>query len=292
MLGQLSGLFWSFRPNQWVKNLVVLIPLFFAGQLLNPDLFRLALAGALLFILASSAAYLINDLFDLPLDRKLPVGLKRPIARGRVSTRLVAFAIVLLVFGAISISFKLEPKFGLVILGYLILNILYSAGLKQLAPLDVFIVALGFVLRVIGGKVLTDLPSSPWLFLGTFFIALLLVLSKRFVEARLFLGRAVEKRRAIGLYQPELLKSWLNIAVAAVLVVYALYSIDSEVVAASARSDLFVYSIVFVTFGLFRYLQLLYQGEEAGFLGPLKRDPASWLNGLFWLGYTGFILYF
>lgn len=287
----MSPLIESLRPRHWVKNLVVLVPLFFSGQLLEPGLLSRGLMGVFLFIAISGAVYLINDLFDLATDRKLPPTLQRPLAARTLSSRTAIVAIIGLVLIGLSYGFRLEWQFGWMMLLYLFIQIGYSAGLKLLVPLDIFIIAVGFVLRVIGGQVLLELPSSPWLFIGTFFVALFLALSKRFIEAVLWTKRGIRKRSPISLYELETVRGWLQISAATVLVTYAMYSIDGRTIG-QIGNETFVYSIVLVAFGLFRYLWLLYRFKPGEVLyRTIMTDRLLALAVLLWLVFTGSVIY-
>lgn len=287
----LGAVIQSLRPRHWVKNLVVLAPLFFSGQLLVPGLFTRGLFGVLLFTALSGAVYLLNDLCDLKTDRQLPQALKRPLATGRLSREMASLTTIILALISLGFGFRLEWQFGWIMVFYLILQVGYSAGLKLFIPLDIFIIAIGFVLRVTGGQVLLSLPSSPWLFIGTFFTALFLALSKRFVEATLWSRQRIRKRLPISLYEPEIVRGWLEIAAASVLVTYAMYSIDGRTIA-QIGNETFIYSIVLVAFGLFRYLWLVFRFRPGEVLyRTILTDRLIWLATVVWVVFTGSIIY-
>ena len=167
------------RPREWVKNLFVFVPPFFAGRFFDFQLYpRLAL-GFLAFSLTASAVYILNDYKDMEQDRLHPIKKHRPLAAGRVkvSVSLILMAVFLVI--ALLLAYWLKPAFFLLILAYLAINVAYSAGLKDIAILDIILVASGFLFRVYSGSLLSDVPTSHWLALMVMLLSLFLALAKR-----------------------------------------------------------------------------------------------------------------
>ena len=170
------------RPAQWVKNLFVLAPLFFSGRILEPESVVASLAAVLVFCLASSSIYCLNDIIDLEADRHHPVKRRRPLASGRLSVADVASEGVLLALGALLLPAILPVcwlETSLITGVYILLNVGYSLGLKRKPIVDIFIIATGFVLRVVLGAVVCSIWLSPWLVILTFIITLFLATAKR-----------------------------------------------------------------------------------------------------------------
>jgi 4-hydroxybenzoate polyprenyltransferase len=261
----------ALRPSQWIKNLIVLAAYFFArwdpGQQAHaagilPVLRVLAAAG--LFCLISSAIYLVNDIRDVAADRSHPVKRRRPIAAGEVRIGAAwAMAFLLLVAG-LGGACRLSPSFGLLACGYVALQFAYTFGLKRVALLDVFMIAIGFVLRAVAGALVIDVRISPWLLLCTFLLALFLGLCKRRHEKRLLADSDAERHReALAGYEEKLLDMLIGIAASSTVVAYAIYTLEQETRDRFGTSRLGL-TIPFVVFGVFRYLDLVYRHEQGG----------------------------
>ena len=261
----------ALRPSQWIKNLIVLAAYFFArwdpGQQAHaagilPVLRVLAAAG--LFCLISSAIYLVNDIRDVAADRSHPVKRRRPIAAGEVRIGAAwAMAFLLLVAG-LGGACRLSPSFGLLACGYVALQFAYTFGLKRVALLDVFMIAIGFVLRAVAGALVIDVRISPWLLLCTFLLALFRGLCKRRHEKRLLADSDAERHReALAGYEEKLLDMLIGIAASSTVVAYAIYTLEQETRDRFGTSRLGL-TIPFVVFGVFRYLDLVYRHEQGG----------------------------
>lgn len=230
------------RPRQWIKNIFVLAPLIFAGRYTDIDAVITVLAAVALFSLAASAVYIVNDLRDMEADRRHPQKAhSRPLASGAVSPRQ-AIVLLMVLYGLLLAGWALLPAIGVPILAYLLLNLAYSYYLKHQPVLDVFCVALGFVLRVYAGAAVLALPLSPWMFVTTLSLALFLATIKRRQELR---HNADKARDVLAHYTPALVERYAEIAGTGALVFYSLYVM-------SIRPEL-VPTIPFVLFGLFRY---------------------------------------
>ena len=178
-LGQLCGLVKLMRPKQWVKNGFVLAPLMFAGEFLNLDAVMHALLAMLLFCLASSATYIVNDMHDIERDRLHPHKSKsRPLAAGVVSVQLAVVWLGVL-YAALIWGWFIMSDVVMVIAGYMLLNIAYTFVLKHQPVVDIFTIAIGFVLRVYAGAMALAVPVSAWMFVTTLCLALYLAAVKR-----------------------------------------------------------------------------------------------------------------
>jgi 4-hydroxybenzoate polyprenyltransferase len=261
----IGALLKELRPKQWTKNLLVFAGVLFSQQADRPDLLLRAAAGFVAFSLLAGVVYLLNDLRDVEQDRLHPKKRERPIASGRlhVSAAWTAAAILLVV--VVALSAWLGPQYSMVAGAYLVMNLAYSLGLRNQVLLDVFFIALGFVLRAIAGvellrPVAPATQLSPWLLVCTFFGALFLALAKRRRELA-NAGEDVSRRRAVlRLYTPALLEGLLLVSAAASIMGYALYTIWPATVA-KFHTEALLYTVPFVTYGIFRYLFLVRAAE-------------------------------
>lgn len=279
----LVALIRSLRPAQWAKNAFVLAPLVFAQRLLDPEALVAALLAFVAFCLASSTVYLINDLRDREADRRHPLKRSRPIASGELPVGVATAVAVLLGAGALALGFLvLPPGVGLYTGVYLLLNLAYSFGLKNQVILDVMSVSLGFVLRVLAGAEAIAVAVSGWLILCTVFLSLFLAFSKRRHELMLLAGSAAEQRQVLSHYSPTFLDQMINVVTASTVVSYALYAISEDTVERFG-TDALIYTELFVLFGVFRYLYLIYQRpDERNPTEVILRDPPFLINLALW----------
>lgn len=255
------------RPTHWIKNIVVLSSFCFAlgdrtQTLSAASLYRILAAGGL-FCLASSGIYVINDLWDLDKDKRHPVKRCRPLAAGRVSVNFARLLAVTLLAAALTGSFMLSPVFGAVVALYVAMQLAYTVWLKQVALVDVFIIALGFVMRAVGGGVAIHVTISPWLLICAFLLALFLALCKRKHEKCLLEESDEPHRGSLESYHAQLLDQLIAIVSAATIVSYAVYTLAPDTVHKFGTSLLSL-TIPFVVFGMFRYLDLVYRGKQGG----------------------------
>ena len=263
----------AMRPSQWTKNLVVFAAFFFAfWDITRTDALRwtqslLVLPAAALFCLASSGIYLVNDIRDLEADRHHPVKCRRPLASGTLSVSLARRAALVCLGLALGGAFLLSVPFGLVVGTYVLLQFIYTFGLKRVALVDIMVIAAGFVLRAIAGAVvLPDVTISPWLLLCTFLLALFLALCKRrhekLLPAEADDDEAYRHRPALEKYDAKLLDQLISIAAGATIVSYSIYTFWPETVDKFGTNALGC-TIPLVVFGIFRYLDLAYRHELA-----------------------------
>ena len=292
----LTGLLKALRPRQWVKNLLVFLPLLFAVDLvwsaddlttLLPHLGRLLALGAA-FCAAASAVYLLNDLADREADRQHPAKRRRPIASGAVPAWLALVGTLALALVGLVVMYFLG--WPLVLAGsiYLGINVAYSAGLKRVALVDVMLVASGYVLRAVAGAVAVGAAPSPWLYAVTAAGALFIVVGRRYAEARLVGDEPSEQRGTLQHYAPPLGGQLLTLAATAALVSYALYTVEGENLPAN---NAMLLTVPLVIFGLFRYLYLLNNSQDAE--SPelmMMRDVPLLVSIVAWLAVSAGVL--
>ena len=257
------GLLVSLRPSQWTKNLIVFGPLGLAQRLLDPVSVIQAIEAFAIFCILSGVVYLLNDVVDREGDRLHPIKRFRPIASGEVPVAAaLAFAGVLAV-AAVGAAFWLRPQFGIIAVGYLSLLAFYSGPLKHLVIIDVLTIAVGFVLRAVGGAVAIDVAVSPWLYVLTILLALFLALSKRRHELVLLADQATDHRKSLEEYSPYLLDQMISVVTASTLVAYAIYTVSPETIEKLGTNRLGL-TLPFPLYGIFRYLYLVHQKEGGG----------------------------
>lgn len=295
---KLPALLRALRPHQWVKNIFVLAALVFALGEMGPEaatsserIVRVLIAAAA-FCLGASAIYLVNDVADIESDRLHPEKRKRPIAAGEVSISLALVASLACVAGAFLLAHYATPgaeeegggNVMLVVGAYMVSNLLYSIKLKQIAIVDAFLIALGFMLRVVAGAYAAAAPISHWLLLSTLFLALFLAFCKRRAEMDLLGTEAASHRKNLGQYTPEFLEQATGVLAACAIITYAMYTVDEETAKKFGQDSHLVWTVPFVVFGLFRYLLLVQRQEGGG--SPTKvllgGDTAFVINALVW----------
>jgi len=240
----------SMRPWEWIKNFLVFAPLFFAGYLTQPVMVQRSFWGFLIFCFLSSSIYLFNDLVDRKNDILHPNKAKRPLASGNLSPSVALAFCIGLGMLSLGVSFLLSWFFFIVLCLYVLINIFYTLWLKQVIILDVMIIALGFVLRVVGGAALVEVQPSNWIIMCTLLLSLFLALSKRRYELKTTPGEPGSHREVLKGYNSYILDQLIAVVTASTVMSYALYAIT--------LGDFQVYSVFFVLFGIFRYLFLIH----------------------------------
>ncbi len=257
----LGALIKAVRPHQWVKNLFVAAPLVFAKRLSDPHTVVLAVAAFFAFCAISGAVYLVNDVLDVEKDRAHPVKKFRPIAAGQLSPRLAVSAAVLLSILAIAGGFAIAPSFAAVLAGYLLLNLAYSVQIKHIAFVDVSSIALGFLLRVLGGAFAIHVEASPWLLACTGLLAAFLGFGKRAHEHAQALAAAAEggvgKTRAVlERYKKEHLRGALYLFGLATCASYVFYTQAEHTVTFFGTTNM-IFTAPFCFAGIGRFLWLV-----------------------------------
>lgn len=278
------------RPSHWIKNFFVLMPVFFAGVLNNQDKFIGALIAFVAFCLMASAIYIVNDIRDVELDRAHPEKKDRPIACGAISVATAWILAICLMALSMALGKFVSTNASIGLLVYLILNLGYSFGLKNIAILDVSIISTGFVLRILVGAWAADVAVSHWIIIDSFLLAMILALSKRRAELNL-IGDGTTTRSSLKGYNRQFLDLALVMFSGVTLVSYIMYCVSDEVVSRLETPHLYVTSI-FVLLGLTRYAQQIV--VEKSTLSPVSmilKDRFLQLTVLAWIVSFGYIIY-
>jgi len=271
------------RPLQWLKNLMLFFPPFLAGSLLDPRVSVNGLPAFVVFCLASSGGYILNDILDLENDRLHPLKRYRPLSAGSIEPVTAATLAAVLFLGAAGIAVStLSLRFLLFLLLYLFMTVAYSAKVKNIPLLDVFCIATGFLIRLLAGGEAFAVQISDWLFLTVFFLALFLSIGKRLTE-KCSLGSDAERhRKSLSGYPEGFLEGAMYLTGGAVLVTYSLYTIS--------RGEL-LHTVPLCCFGLLRYIMRVKSGRSGDPTESLLKDPALLLVSLFWVVSISVLVY-
>lgn len=260
----IKALITTMRPRQWLKNTIIFAALVFDRQLATgnwPAVLRTFL-GFVIFCLLSGVVYVINDIADMEADQQHPIKKKRPLTSGELSVNVAkGFAIITLAL-IIPLSFLLSPAFAIVALSYLILNLAYSNWIKNIPLLDVFAIALGFVLRILAGVTLIEVARfSPWLYVVTTLGALYIGFGKRRAELALLSENANSHRKVLDGYTLPLLDQLITIVSSTTIIAYSLYTFSAPNL---PDNHVMMLTIPFVMYGIFRYLYLIQVKHRGG----------------------------
>jgi len=255
------------RPHQWLKNLFIFFPLFFGRHLTDILYWLPCIIAFFAYSLAASSIYCFNDIWDVESDKLHPQKCKRPIASGKVSkTTGYIIALICIALSFIVAFVGIGEKWYLlayIICFYLIMNIAYCVKLKHIALVDVFIIALGFVLRILAGGVVTGIYISQWIVLMTFLLALFLAFAKRRDDVVIYEDTGIKARKNVNRYNLQFMNQAISIIASVTMVCYIMYTVSDEAVARIQTNYLYVTSI-FVLAGIMRYLQLTIVDVKSG----------------------------
>ncbi|KAA3646882.1 MAG: prenyltransferase [Proteobacteria bacterium] len=269
------------RPHQYLKNLFVFAPLFFAFAF-DAEIIWYTVVAFGLFCLLASAIYAFNDLYDVVEDSRHPIKKYRPIASGSVSKQTAWWVFLSLTIVALMAAYLFQPTLFYVMAIYFIINIAYSLGLKHIPIIDIFIIAVGFVLRLFAGNVFLPNPLSMWIIIMTFLLAIFLGIAKRRDDV-LLQQQGQSTRKNIGGYNLEFINASMVLMSAVIIIGYIQYTISPEVMARLGTDYVYLTS-VFVILGILRYMQITFVEQKSS--SPtrvLMRDIFIQLTIVAWL---------
>ncbi len=257
----LKALLKTMRPKQWAKNVFLLAAIVFDRKLSNVDAIFHTILGVIAFSLVASVVYIINDISDVEADRQHPTKRNRPIAAGKLSIRAAwALAVVLLLI-SFPVAYWLSPAFALITLLYLVLNLFYSLWLKHVVLLDIILLASLYVIRVAAGVALIDVVRfSPWIYIFTTFLALLMGTGKRRAELSEIADGPNAQRRVLDGYTLGFLDQLITLASGMTIITYSLYTFSAPNLPENHAMMLTIPSLMY---GIFRY-QYLLQVQDTG----------------------------
>jgi 4-hydroxybenzoate polyprenyltransferase len=256
-------LLFSLRPAQWSKNLVVFAGLLFGRRLFDSTAVLAAVGAFTVFCVLSGVVYLVNDVADRESDRRHPLKARRPIASGALPVSAAVAAAIVLGAAGLAGAAAIGRPFATVAVAYLALQLAYSASLKHVVIIDVLTIAVGFVLRAVGGAVAVNVEISQWLLVCTILLALFIALAKRRHEIVLLADGAPTHRPILGEYSAYLLDQMIAVVTASTLIAYVFYTISPETVGKFQTRWLGL-TIPFPLYGIFRYLYLVHQRDGGG----------------------------
>jgi 4-hydroxybenzoate polyprenyltransferase len=285
------------RPHQWLKNLFIFLPLFFDRHIMEWSYLLPAILAFLAFSFAASSIYCFNDIYDVEADRLHPKKCTRPIASGAISAAsgyaiMVVSLLISLAFIILSQNLIGGGKISLlIIIVYYVMNIAYCIRLKQIAVVDVFIIAIGFVLRVLMGGFATGIYISHWIVLMAFLLALFLAFAKRRDDVVMYENTGMKARKNVDRYNLDFMNQVIGVIASITMVCYIMYAVSEEVVHRLKCPYVYV-TAIFVLAGIIRYLQVTIVDVKSG--SPTKvlmKDRFLQLCILGWLAVFAIILY-
>lgn len=260
----------TMRPKQWAKNVFLFVGLVFDRKLTNFPAFLHIIAGFFIFSLIASVVYLINDIADVEADRNHPKKKHRPIAAGKLPIPVAWTAAIVIIVLALPAAYWLSPEFAAICIFYFVLNLTYSKWLKHITLLDIIILASFYVIRVAAGVTLIDVERfSPWLYVFTTFLALLIGTGKRRAELSLLadgqLNQDSDKnsnsyRRVLDGYTLQFLDQLTTLASGMTIITYSLYTFSAPNL---PDNHAMMFTIPFIIYSIFRY-QYLIQVKNTG----------------------------
>ena len=287
----LKSLLITMRPKQWTKQVFVFAALVFDRKLTHLTAFLSTIVAATAFCLVSGAVYLINDLVDIDKDRQHPTKRHRPLPAGKLDPIVAIVAAVAIPLICIPVAIWFNRAMGLVLLGYFVLQLLYSFFLKDIVIIDVMTIATGFVLRVAAGVVVIDVERfSPWLYVCMTLLALFLGFGKRRHELFTLQANANNHRASLEHYSLELIDQMSVVVISAAVMAYSLYTFSAPNLPRRDGQPLMMLTIPFVLYGLFRYQYLIHVRREGGTPEELVLKDVPLIVDLLLYGVTVVIL--
>jgi 4-hydroxybenzoate polyprenyltransferase len=273
------------RPKQWIKNMLVFAGLIFSFNLFNPPLVLTAMLAFISFCLLSSGVYVLNDMIDIEEDRTHPKNKHRPLAAGTISVKNAILLLIVLLVISLALAWLINLLFFIATLIYLFLNVSYSLWLKHMVILDVFAIAFGFLIRALAGAIAIDVNISPWFLVCTLLLSLFLALAKRRQESKNLVNNGVNHRKVLEHYPIKYLDQLIAIVTASTIIGYSLYTFTAS------HTELFMLTIPFVIYGIFRYLYLVYAKDMGDSPDEvLLQDKPLIINILAWVVISVIIL--
>jgi len=279
------------RPHHYIKNIFVLLPLFFVGQLTNTTQILNGLITFAAFSASASAIYIFNDYMDIKNDRKHPKKKHRPLASGLISKSTAFYIMITFLITGISLMTYVSTGSLIILIIYVILNILYSLKLKQIALLDITIIAIGFVLRLFVGSFAYNVKIEFWIVIMTFLLALFLALAKRRDDVLILNKSGTKMRKSMDGYNLQFIDGTMLVMSAIVIVAYIQYSTSLEIIEKFNNENLYLTSL-FVIYGIMRYLQIAFVEKKSG--SPTEvvlNDKTIQINLTLWVLSFAWIIY-
>lgn len=274
------------RVHQWVKNLLIFAPPFFAGIFFNNiNVFIEMILAFFSFSLISSSTYIINDINDINKDREHPTKKNRPITSGRISIYLAVLILIFCFSSSVIIAMYFDTSFLLVLALYLLMGLAYSLFLQYIVILDTFTIAAGFVLRILAGGYASNTEVSSWLLLTTFLVSVLLAFGKRRFELSLVSKNSKPFRKVLEHYTERFLDAGIIIFATTSIVTFSIYAVE-------IGKKQFLISVPFACYGILRYLHIVQRENGADPTDAFIKDKALFVAVFLWIFASAVIVYF
>lgn len=270
------------RPYQWLKNLMLFFPPFLAGEILNITTLSQITSPFVAFSLAASATYVFNDIIDRHVDQLHPKKCQRPLPSGTITVSAAWWVTGVLIVIAFTVGLLWAQSVVVWLLAYVVLSLLYTLFLKKALLLDLFTIAVFFLIRLHAGGAAFEVNISTWLFLSVFLLALFLSAGKRLSELEMLGEDAASHRGSLAKYSSQFLNAILGITASTVLVTYTMYCITYDVL---------VYSVPLCCYGLLHYIYRVQHGQDGDPTASLLRDRHLLIVGVSWVLMVGFDIY-
>lgn len=279
------------RPYQYVKNIFIFLPAFFAFRINEPAVLSGTFIAFCAFSLVASAVYILNDWFDRRDDAGHPVKKYRPIAAGHIPGHIAFVLAALLLIAGGLLAYSLAVTIFMLTAAYFLMNALYSYKLKHVPIVDITLIGFGFVIRLLVGAEVAHVPLSPWIIVLTFLLALFLSLAKRRDDVLIYLKTDKKMRKSIDGYNLKYLDSAMVMTASIVIPAYILWTFSTEIADKLDGDNLYLTS-GFVILGILRYKHIVFVQEKSG--NPsmilltdrfLQLVLLGWMASLIWILY-------
>ena len=287
----MKNLLYLIRPHHYIKNVFILFPLFFSGELINVSQIFNGLIAFVAFSISASAIYIFNDYMDIKNDRKHPKKKYRPLANGSINKNTGLFLMIVFLITGVFVMYFVSINSLIVLIIYIILNLLYSLKLKQISLLDICIISIGFVLRLFVGSFAYNVELEFWIIVMTFLLALFLALAKRRDDVLILNNTKTKMRKSIDGYNLKLIDESMSIMSSVIIVAYIQYTTSFKIIEKFNNENLYLTSL-FVIFGIMRYLQITLVKKKSG--SPTEvvlKDKIIQINLIFWILSFAWIIY-
>ena len=287
----MKNIIYLIRPHHYIKNILILLPLFFSGQFINISQVLNGLIAFFAFSISASAIYIFNDYIDIKNDRKHPKKKYRPLASGSINKSISLYLMIFFLIIGIFTMYFVSINSLIVLIIYIILNLLYSLKLKQISLLDIYIISFGFVSRLYVGSFAYNVKLEFWIIIMTFLLALFLALAKRRDDVLILNNTKTKMRKSIDGYNLKLIDGSMFIMSSVIIVAYIQYTTSLKIIEKFNNENLYL-TTLFVIFGIMRYMQITLVKKKSG--SPTEvilKDKIIQINLIFWILSFALIIY-
>jgi decaprenyl-phosphate phosphoribosyltransferase len=288
---KIKNLIYLIRPHHYIKNIFIFLPLFFSGQFINTSQVLNGFIAFVAFSVSASAIYIFNDYMDIKNDRKHPKKKYRPLASGSIKKSSSLFLMIIFLITGIFAMYFVSINSLIILIIYIILNLLYSLKLKQISLLDIYIISLGFVLRLYVGSLAYNVELESWIIIMTFLLALFLALAKRRDDVLILDNTKTKMRKSIEGYNLKLIDGSMFVMSSVIIVAYLQYTTSLKIIEKFNNENLYL-TTLFVIFGIMRYMQITLVKKKSG--SPTEvilKDKIIQINLVLWISSFALIIY-